>query len=229
MSDDINVLATSRSEFGKGASRRLRRENLVPAILYGADEAPAPISLKHNEVTKHLSSDAFYSQLLMLSIDGGEASRVLLRDVQRHPFRQQILHMDFQRVVAGAELQVTVSVHFLGEENCPGVKQENGMITHNESEITVACLPRNIPEFLEIDMSQLSIGDSVHLSDIVMPEDVRIVDLVEKGDDSDRAIATVIAQRVEVIEDEAPEAPVTEDGQAPDPDAEKADGDDSKE
>ncbi len=215
MSDDINVLATSRSEFGKGASRRLRRENLVPAILYGADEAPASISLKHNEVLKHLSTDAFYSQLLMLSVDGGEPGRVLLRDVQRHPFRQQILHMDFQRVVAGAELQVTVSVHFLNEDTCPGVKQENGMISHNESEVTVACLPRNIPEFLEIDMGQLSIGDSVHLSDIVMPADVRIVDLVEKGDDSDRAIATVIAQRVEVIEDTAPEAPSNEEDDTP--------------
>lgn len=226
MSDDINVLATSRSEFGKGASRRLRRENLVPAILYGADEAPTPIALKHNEVTKHLSQESFYSQLLMLSVDGGVPERTLLRDVQRHPFRQQILHMDFQRVVAGAELQVTVSVHFLGEDICPGIKQENGMISHNESEITVACLPRNIPEYLEIDMSQLSIGDSVHLSDIKLPEDVRIVDLVEKGDDSDRAIASCIAQRVEVIEDDAPEAPSNEED---DKAADAGDGDTTEE
>ena len=210
MSDDISVLATSRSEFGKGASRRLRRENLVPAILYGADEAPASISLKHNEVSKHLSTDAFYSQLLSLSIDGGEPGRVLLRDVQRHPFRQQILHMDFQRVVAGAELQVTVSIHFLGEDSCPGVKSENGMVSHNDSEVTIACLPRNIPEFLEVDMSEMHVGDSVHLSDIKLPEDVRIVDLVEKGDDSDRSIASVIELRVEVIEDDAPEAPSNE-------------------
>jgi len=201
MSDDINVLATSRSVFGKGASRRLRRENLVPAILYGADEDPAPISLKHNEVLKHLSSDAFYSQLLMLSVDGGEPVRTLLRDVQRHPFRQQILHLDFQRVVAGAELQVTVPIHYLGEDVCPGVKLDNGMVSHNDTEVTVACLPRNIPEFVEVDMSEMKVGDSAHLSDIKLPEDVRIPDLTEKGDDSDRAIASVIAQRV-VVEDD---------------------------
>ena len=220
MSDDLNVQATSRSVFGKGASRRLRRENLVPAILYGADENPAPISLKHNEVIKHLNNDSFYSQLLMLSVDGGEPVRTLLRDVQRHPFRQQILHLDFQRVVAGAELQVTVPVHFLGEDVCPGVKNENGMVMHNDTELTVACLPRNIPEFLEIDMSQLAVGDSVALSDIKLPEDVRIVDLVEKGDDSDRTIASVIAQRVmeeETDDAEGEDAPAAEGGDAEKP------------
>ncbi len=221
MSDDLNVQATSRSVFGKGASRRLRRENLVPAILYGADEDPAPIALKHNEVIKHLNNDSFYSQLLMLSVDGSEPVRTLLRDVQRHPYRQQILHLDFQRVVAGAELQVTVSVHFLGEDICPGVKNENGMVMHNDTELTVACLPRNIPEYLEIDMSQLSVGDSVTLSDIKLPEDVRIVDLVEKGDDSDRTIASVIAQRVmeeeETDEAEGDDAPEAEGGEAEKP------------
>ena len=217
MSDDINVQASSRSVFGKGASRRLRRENLVPAILYGADETPTAISLKHNEVTKHLSTEAFYSQLLSLSVDGGEPVRTLLRDVQRHPFRQQILHMDFQRVVAGAELQVTVAIHYLGEDDCPGVKSENGMVSHNDSDVTVACLPRNIPEYVEVDMSQMSVGDSAHLSDIKLPDDVRIVDLVEKGDDSDRAIASVMAQRVVVEEDDeaADDAPAAE-GEADD-------------
>ncbi len=228
MSDDLNVQATSRSVFGKGASRRLRRENLVPAILYGAEEAPAPIALKHNEVVKHLSNDSFYSQLLMLSVDGGEPVRTLLRDVQRHPFRQQILHLDFQRVVAGAELQVTVPIHFLGEDVCPGVKLENGMVSHNDTEITVACLPRNIPEFVEVDMSEMNVGDSAHLSDIKMPEDVRLVDLVEKGDDSDRSIASVIAQRVVVEEDEAADEAGDGDADAAGDDK-PAEGDDAKE
>jgi len=201
MSDDINVQATSRSVFGKGASRRLRRDNLVPAILYGANEQPQALALKHNEVQKHLENESFYSQLLMLSVDGGDVVRTVLRDVQRHPFKQQILHLDFQRVVAGAELQVTVALHYLGEDVCPGVKNEGGLISHNDNEVTIACRPRDIPEFLEVDMSEMSVGDSAHLSDIKMPEGVRLVDLTEKGDDSDRAIASVIKSRAAVEED----------------------------
>ena len=201
MSDEINVRAESRNVFGKGASRRLRRENLVPAVVYGDGKDPQSVQLKHNEVVKHLENEAFYSQLLSLGVDGGEPVRAILKDVQRHPYRQQILHMDFLRVTAGAELQVSVPLHFIGEDECPGVKNENGIVTHNDNEIAVACRPRDIPANIEVDMSQMTVGDSVHLSDLVMPEGVRLVDLVEKGDDSDRVIASVLAPRVEVEED----------------------------
>ncbi|NND91059.1 MAG: 50S ribosomal protein L25/general stress protein Ctc [Granulosicoccus sp.] len=197
MSDDISVIATSRSVFGKGASRRLRRDNLVPAILYGADKEPQAIQLKHNEVLKHLDTEAFYSQLLYVSVDGGEPVRSLLKDVQRHPYKQQVLHMDFVRVVAGAELQVNVPLHFINEDVCVGAKS-GGIITHNDNDVLVACLPRNIPEHIEVDMSALNVGDSVHLSDLTMPEGVRLVDLHEAGDDSDRQVAAVNAPRVEV-------------------------------
>ena len=197
MSDDnIHVNATSRSVFGKGASRRLRRDNLVPAILYGADKEPQAIQLKHNEVIKHLDTEAFYSQLLSVSVDGGEPVRSLLKDVQRHPYKQQILHMDFVRVVAGAELQVNVPLHFINEETCVGAKA-GGIISHNENEVLVACRPRDIPEAIEVDMAALEIGDSVHLSNLVMPEGVRLVDLHEAGDDFDRQVAAVNAPRVE--------------------------------
>jgi len=214
MSDDINVQATSRSVFGKGASRRLRRENLVPAILYGADEQPQALLLKHNEVQKHLENESFYSQLLMLSVDGGESVRTVLRDVQRHPFKQQILHLDFQRVVKGAELQVTVGLHYIGEENCPGVKNEGGLVSHNDNEVTIACRPRDIPEFLEVDMSQMNVGDSAHLSDIKVPEGVRLVDLGEKGDDSDRAIASVIKSRAAVEDTDTDDGEAAAEGEA---------------
>ncbi len=204
MSDDITVAATSRKVFGKGASRRLRRDNLVPAILYGDSKDPEPIQLKHNEVTKHLENDAFYSQLLMVSVDGGEAVRTVLRDVHRHPYKQQILHLDFMRVVAGAELQVTAQLHFVGEDTCPGVKNEGGIVVHNENEVAIACLPRNIPEFIEVDMSEMNVGDSVHLSDLKLPEGVRLLDLNEVGDDSDRSVAAVNKPRAVVEEtDEA--------------------------
>ena len=208
MSDDINVIATSRSVFGKGASRRLRRENLVPAILYGAGEEPLAIQLKHNEVIKHLENEAFYSQLLQVTVDGGESVRTLLKDVQRHPYKQQILHLDFVRVVAGAELQVSVPLHFINEDVCAGVKNEGGNISHTENEVLVACLPRNIPESIEVDMAALAVGESVHLSSLTMPEGVRLVELQEAGDDSDRQVASVNAPRVEVetTDDPAPAA-----------------------
>ena len=202
MSDAINVRAESRNVFGKGASRRLRRENLVPAILYGDSKDPQPIQLRHNEVIKHLENEGFYSQLLMVSVDGGESVRTILKDVQRHPYRQQILHMDFLRVTAGAELQVSVSLHFVGEDVAPGVKNENGIITHNDNEVAIACRPRDIPPHIEVDMSNMSVGDAVHLSDLVLPEGVRLVDLDEKGDDSDRVVAAVLAPRIEMEEDD---------------------------
>jgi len=227
MSDDIQVQATSRSVFGKGASRRLRRENLVPGILYGADEDPQPINLKHNEVIKHLENDQFYSNLLMLSVDGKEAVRTVLRDVQRHPHKLQILHLDFQRVVAGAELTLTVALNFLNEDTCYGVKTEGGMISHNETEVAIACLPRNIPDNLEIDMADMKIGESVHLSDLKLPEGVRLTDLIEGEDDSDRALASVIASRKTLEEEDEEAAEAAEAAAAAAPDGE--DGDEKKE
>jgi len=230
MSDDINVQATSRSVLGKGASRRLRRENLVPGILYGAEDDPEPINLKHNEVIKHLENDLFYSQLLMLSVDGKEAIRTVLRDVQRHPHKQQILHLDFQRVVAGAELTLTVALNFINEEACFGVKTEGGMITHNETEVGIACLPRHIPDNLTIDMSELKIGESVHLSEINLPEGVRLTDLNEAGDDTDRAVASVIASRktLEEEDEEAAEAAEAEEAAAAADDFSDDSGDEKK-
>ena len=215
MSDDISVNATSRSVFGKGASRRLRRDNLVPAILYGADQEPQAIQLKHNEVIKHLEGEAFYSQLLALSVDGGESVRTLLKDVQRHPYKQQILHLDFVRVVAGAELQVTVPLHFINEDICAGVKNQGGIITHVENDVLVACRPRDIPENIEVDMAELNVGDSVTFSQLNMPEGVRLVDLNEAGDDSDRQVAAVNAPRVEAEpEDDADAAAPADDSAA---------------
>jgi len=227
MSDDINVQATSRSVFGKGASRRLRRENLVPGILYGADEDPQPINLKHNEVIKHLENDQFYSNLLMVSVDGKEAVRSVLRDVQRHPHRLQIMHVDFQRVVAGAELTLTVALNFLNEDKAYGVKTEGGMITHNETEVAIACLPRNIPDNIEVDMQDKKIGDSVHLSDLILPEGVRLTDLIEGDDDSDRAVAAVVAPR-KTLEEEDEEAAEAAEAAAAEGDGEEG-GDDAAE
>jgi len=227
MSNMIDVAAKSRADKGKGASRRLRRQNLVPAILYGAEDDPQTIQLNHNEVVKHLENDAFYSQLLMVSVDGGEPVRSLLRDIQRHPFKQQILHMDFQRVVAGALLSVTVPIRWMNEENCIGVKQDGGIINHIENELTVMCLPRDIPEFLEVDMENVEIGQSLSISDITFPEGVKSADLEQE---QDKAIAAVSVTRAVVEEEETTEEGeegATEGGEEGDAPAEGGDSGDS--
>ena len=218
MSDDINVVAASRDVFGKGASRRLRRENLVPAVVYGDSKEPQPVQLRHNEVIKHLENERFYSQLLQLSVDGAEPVRAILKDVQRHPYRQQILHMDFLRVTAGAELQVNVPLHFEGEADNDAVKNHGGVIVHSENEVLVACRPRDIPENLVVDMSGLAIGDSVKLSELRLPEGVRIVGLDPEDDMTDRQVAAVNAPRVEEPEEDLDtETPDTEAIESPDP------------
>jgi len=140
-------------------------------------------------------------------------------------YKQQILHLDFMRVVAGAELQVSAQLHFVGEDVCPGVKNEGGMIVHNENEVAIACLPRNIPEFIEVDMSALQIGDAVHLSDLKLPEGVRLIDLQEAGDDSDRPVAAVNKPRAVVAEDDEDAGEVEEAASGSD-EAEGAEGSD---
>ena len=217
MSDDINVAASSRDVFGKGASRRLRRENLVPAVVYGDSKEPESVQLKHNEVIKHLENDRFYSQLLQLSVDGGEPVRAILKDVQRHPYRQQILHMDFLRVTAGAELQVSVPLDFQGEDDNDAVKNHGGVLARTENEVLVACRPRDIPENIAVDLSGLGIGDSVKLSELSLPEGVRLVNLDPEDPMTDRQVAAVNAPRVEepvegevgddVVDTEATESP----------------------
>ena len=218
MSDDINVVAASRDVFGKGASRRLRRENLVPAVVYGDSKEPQSVQLRHNEVVKHLENERFYSQLLQLSVDGSEPVRAILKDVQRHPYRQQILHMDFLRVTAGAELQVNVPLHFEGEDVNDAVKNQAAIIVHSVNEVLVACRPRDIPENLVVDMTNLAIGDSVKLSDLNLPDGVRIVGLDPEDDMTDRQVAAVAPPRVEEPEEDLDaETPDTEATESPDP------------
>jgi len=202
--NSLEVDAFTRSDFGKGASRRLRRENQVPAILYGGEGEPEPIMIKHNEVQKHLSNEAFYSQILMVSVDGKERVRALLRDVQRHPFKQQVLHLDMQRIVAGAELTVSVPLHFINEDTCIGVKA-GGIVNHTENELSVMCRPRDIPENIEVDVGNLDIGDSIHISALTLPEGVRSTDLTQ-GDENDRVVASVYQPRIVVEDEEVEEA-----------------------
>lgn len=195
----IALEAQSRSDFGKGASRRLRREALVPGIVYGGDTDPVAVSLEQRVVAKHLEDDAFYSAIIDLSIDGKKES-VLLRDLQHHPYKSIIMHMDFQRVKADQEVHVHVPLHFIGEEACAGVKA-GGALSKVDVEMEVACLPAALPEYIEVDVTNLGLGESIHLSQIALPEGVRSIAL-SHGEDHDRAVVAVHATRASRESDE---------------------------
>lgn len=184
----INV--ERRNDEGKGASRRLRRSGMVPAIVYGGDLKPVSIQIIHKDVMAASQNEWFYSSILDLSL-GGDVQRVLLRDLQRHPFKQQLLHLDFQRVNENEAIRARVPLHFLNQETSPAGKTSGVIVMHELTEIEVSCLPRNLPEFIEIDLGQITLGDIIHLSEITLPEGVEIPEL-RLGKEHD--IAVVIAK-----------------------------------
>jgi len=204
--------AVARDVSGKGASRRLRRlENLVPGIVYGGKKKPASITLKHNELIRQLQEEAFYASVLTLDIDGKE-ELVVLKDLQRHPARDEIVHLDLLRVSKTKKFKKIVPLHFLNEENALAVKNEGGKVTHNVTEIEVSCLPANLPEFLEVDLMDVEIGQVVHISDIKMPKGVESVEL-SHGASHDQAVASISKPKGVAEDDEAPaseEAPAAE-------------------
>ncbi len=189
MSDTIELNAELRSDLGKGASRRLRKTGLVPAIIYGGDAEPVSISLQHNEFIHELENEAAYTQVLALKV-GKKKEDVLLRDLQRHPYKNLVMHADFQRVDQNKPVHVVVPLHFINEEKCHGVKQEGGMLNHLLSEIEIVCLPKHLPEFIEVDVTDLKLGASLHLTDLKLPEGVEILALTH-GDDHDTGVAAV--------------------------------------
>jgi len=204
----FDISAESRTVQGKGASRRLRRAGMAPAILYGAGKAPQMVSLPQNVLLKHLDDEKFHSAILNVTVDG-QTDQAILRDWQMHPVRPEVLHVDFQRISATEKLHMKVPLHFLGQDVAPGVKLEGGIVTHLMTEIDITCLPKDLPEFLEVDMSQMHINHSVHLSDIKLPDGVQITSLTHGGDD--HAVAAITAVRVE---EEAPVVAAPAEGEA---------------
>lgn len=185
--------AELRKDLGRGHSRRLRVEGKIPAVLYGGTAEPVGIALDHNKVNKALEDEATYSHILTLRIDGKEETAIL-KDMQRHPSRPIILHMDFQRVSESQKIKVHVPLHFLNQETSVGAKK-GGVITHALVDVEVTCLPARLPEFIAIDMAKLDIGQSVHLSDIKVPPGVQIVELLH-GAGHDQLVAAIHAPRV---------------------------------
>jgi large subunit ribosomal protein L25 len=183
----IEVVAIERSLQGTGASRRLRNSGRTPGIVYGGGKPAQPIELDHNALSRHLKLEAFHASILTMKI-GTENQQVLLRDVQMHPWRQMVQHVDFQRVAADVKIHVKVPLHFINVEHSPGVKLGHGIISHVLNEIEITCLPANLPEFIEVDLGQVELGQSIHLADLKFPEGVESVQF-KRGDN--QVVATI--------------------------------------
>ena len=218
MSVSFVVEAELRTDLGKGASRRLRHEEKFPAVVYGAGKDPVSLTLDHKKFLHSLENEAFYSHILTLNV-GGKDEQVVLKDLQRHPAKIAVMHADFLRVSANEKLHMHVPLHFTNADACPGAK-EGGLITHSISEIEIACLPKDLPEFLEVDLSSLELDNSLHMSDITVPAGVELVELAH-GESHDQPVASVHMPRgaSEAEEDEAAAeaaaAPAAEGGEEP--------------
>jgi large subunit ribosomal protein L25 len=207
---DHSIKATGRNDEGKGASRRLRHAGQIPAIVYGGHAEPKSIQLAHEKTWLISQSEWFYSSILSLDIDG-TTERVLLRDMQRHPYMQQIMHLDFQRVSENEAIRLSVPLHFTHADVSPAGKMADVVITHELNEVAVSCLPRDLPEFIEVDLSNLAVGDIIHLSQIKLPAGIEIPEL-KLGKEHDVAVVVAKHGRVEAEETtesvEAPAEPV---------------------
>ena len=201
MTDLFTLEAEVRTDLGKGASRRLRHANKVPAILYGEGQEPVSLTLEHKNVYRAQQEEAFYSHVLTLNVDG-KPVECLLKDMQRHPFKQVVMHMDFLRIDATHAVHVNAPIHFINEE---AAEKKGGKVSHNVNEIAVSCLPADIPEFIEVDVSGLEVGQTLHLSDITLPKGVTSDELA-KGETHDQAVASLNAPKVAKDEDDSEEA-----------------------
>jgi large subunit ribosomal protein L25 len=200
------INAQKRDKKGTSSSRNIRREGMVPAIIYGADTAEETISLNKFEIAKNLDNDAFYSQVLDISLDG-KKQQVILRDIQRHPAKREILHMDFQRIKADQKINVTIPIKFVNEDKAPGVKIDGGIVSHLMTELEVVCLPADIPENITVDLIDLPIDKSIHLTELNLPDGVELT-LLQHGDDESSDMAVVVIHKAKaVVEEESTGAP----------------------
>jgi len=192
MSVDFNINAESRSDVGKGASRRLRHAGKVPGIIYGSGKDPVSLTTDHNQLMHHLEHEAFYSHILTVTLDG-KTEKVVLKDLQRHPAKPKVLHIDFLRVGDNDVIHMQVPVHFINEESSVGVK-EGGMVSHLMNAIEIICKAKDLPEFLTVDMTNVEVGASLHLSDIDMPKGVTSAALTH-GADHDLPVVSINAPK----------------------------------
>ena len=211
--NQFEVIAEARDALGKGASRRLRRTGRLPGVLYGAGKAPVSISLETSRVSKQMENEAFFSHILAVRV-GGEEAQAVVKDLQRDPATSQILHLDLQRVSSTEELHMRVPLHFMNEEDSPG-RRHGGVISHLMVDVEIGCLPRDLPEYLEVDMSGLDVGDSLHLSELVMPEQVRLMALVHDPDNDQPVVTVQHPQKLEAVAEAEGEEAAEEEGAPP--------------
>lgn len=203
--------ASVRSDIGKGASRRLRHANKVPGVVYGAGEPAVSLVLEHDKVVHALENEAFYSHILKLHI-GNETQQVILKDMQRDPAKAYVNHMDFLRVRADQKLHMHIPLHFIGDDVAPGLS-EGGVISHIISDVEVSCLPADLPEFIEVDTSNLKLDETLHLSDLKLPKGVELVAFAHGVEAHDHPVVSI--HRPRIIEEEAPAAPAEGEEAAP--------------
>ena len=210
--NEYEVVAQPRDALGTNASRRLRRTGRVPAVLYGGGMEATPISIEEHRIKKQIENEAFAAHVLTVKIDGVE-SQAVLKSVHREPATERVIHMDFQRISAGSEIHMHVPLHFMNEEISPG-KKAGGIVTHLLVEVEVGCLPKDLPEYIEVDMAELDVGDAVHLSELVLPEGVHVMTLAHNPD-NDQPVVSV--QHPQKLEAEAATEDEEFDALAPDP------------
>lgn len=215
----IEVTAFSRNSNGTGPARRMRKTGRVPGVVYGAGKSSQAIELDHNALARHLKMEAFHASILDMTVEGSR-EKVLLRDVQMHPWRVEVLHVDFQRVAADRKIHMKVPLHFINAETCPGVK-EGGIVSHVMNDIDVQCLPGDLPEYIELDLGALDINQSIHVSELAMPNGVEIVARLRQDNP---VVATLTLPRA-AIEEPAAAAAAAEGAAADKPEAAAADKD----
>jgi len=192
MKTSFELEAEFRETQGKGASRRLRRAGKVPAILYGGHSDARALTLSHQKLSIMLENERFYSTILNLKV-GDESQAAILKDVQRHPFKNAIVHIDFQRVEDNERIRISIPLHFKGESISPGVKSQGGIVFHMRNDVEVSCLPKDLPEFIEVDISGLSLNESIHLSQLKIPQGVQLEELAKE----DAAVVAIHSPRAE--------------------------------
>lgn len=216
MAAEFELQAEVRADLGKGASRRLRLQaDLVPAIIYGAGQDPQSLSIAHKDLIKATENEAFFSHILTINV-AGDKQNAIIKDLQRHPSKSRILHADFQRILLDQAITVEVPFHFLNEESCVGVKTGGGQISHNMSQITISCLPGDLPEYIEVDLADVDVGEALHMSQVNLPEGVTIPALAQ-GADYDQVVVSVNINKraeaekaVEEAAEEGEDAPAAE-------------------
>jgi large subunit ribosomal protein L25 len=209
--------AEFRGDQGKGASRRLRHQGKVPAVLYGGHQDPRALALDHQKLLQLLDNERFYSTILNVRIDG-ETQPVILKDVQRHPAKNAVLHLDLQRVVETETIRIRIPLHFTGEAAAIGVKQQGGIVSHQKADVDVSCLPKDLPEYIEVDVSGLALNQSLHLSDLKLPPGVALEELAHGRD------STVVSVHMPRAEEPEPTAAVAAEGVVPAEGAPAAEG-----